>query len=199
METDLELLDATRRMNKEALVEIFDLYATPLYRYALRLCGDPLVADHIVGDVFAKFLDHLSVGQAPKSNLRSYLFEMAYHLIIDRARMSHHSAPLEALAFAGQKGYAQLTSREDPILWDGIWQAIKHDLTDDQRHVIILRFFEDFSLRETASLLGKSIGHVKVIQTRALKKLRKACQQFEIKPLTSLPRLEKQSEAISAS
>ena len=95
METDLELLDATSRMNKEALVEIFDLYATPLYRYALRLCGDPLVADHIVGDVFAKLLDHLSVGQAPKSNLRSYLFEATYNLIIDEARYVHRRTPLE--------------------------------------------------------------------------------------------------------
>ena len=197
MESDIELLQAARRMNKEALVKIFDLYATPLYNYALRLCGDPLLADHIVGDVFAKLLDHLSAGQGPKTNLRSYLFETVYHLIIDRARSSRHSAPLEALTFLGPKAYVPSSSVGDPILMETVLHAIKHDLTDDQRHVIILRFFEEFSLRETAALLGKSIGYVKVIQTRALAKLRKACQRHELKPATAMPSSEKQFEAMS--
>jgi RNA polymerase sigma factor (sigma-70 family) len=197
METDIELLQAARMMDEEALVKIFDLYARPLYKYALRLCEDPLVADHIVGDVFAKFLDQLSAGHCPNSNLRSYLFETAYHLIVDKVRISRRSAPLEALTFAGQKAYAPLSSVEDPILLEMISHAIKHDLTDDQRHVIILRFLEEFSLRETAALLGKSIGHVKVIQTRALAKLRKACRRSEVRLALSLPRMEKQSEVLN--
>jgi RNA polymerase sigma-70 factor (ECF subfamily) len=47
-------------------------------------------------------------------------------------------------------------------------------LTDDQRHVIILRFLEGFNLNETAAILGKQVGHIKVIQNRAITKLRKA-------------------------
>ena len=41
METDLELLSAAKGMDKDALVKIFELYASPLYNYALRLCRDP--------------------------------------------------------------------------------------------------------------------------------------------------------------
>src|SRR5919106_1126065 len=92
METELSLLDAAKRMDKEALVKIFDLYATSLYRYALRLCGDVLMADHIVGDVFAKLLDHLASGNGPRSNLRSYLYQTAYHIIVDEARSSQRRA-----------------------------------------------------------------------------------------------------------
>jgi DNA-directed RNA polymerase specialized sigma24 family protein len=39
--------------------------------------------------------------------------------------------------------------------------------------VIVLRFLEGFSLRETAAILGKSITVVKVTQTRAIRVLRK--------------------------
>jgi DNA-directed RNA polymerase specialized sigma24 family protein len=73
METDLSLLDAAKKMDQGALVKIFDLYATPLYNYALRLCGDPGTADQIVGDVFVRLLDQLAAGKGPTANLRSYL------------------------------------------------------------------------------------------------------------------------------
>jgi RNA polymerase sigma-70 factor (ECF subfamily) len=186
-------------MDEEALVKIFDLYATPLYKYALRLCGDSFLADQIVGDVFARLLEQFSAGQGPRANLRSYLYETAYHRIIDEARASRRSAPLEALTFARQDGQAELPNVEEQILFEAILHAIKNDLTEDQRHVIVLRFLEEFSLRETAAILGKSVNHVKVIQTRAMAKLRRACQYKDREPATSLPRMEKSSEAIGIS
>ena len=65
MESDLSLLNAARRMDQEAILKIFDLYAAPLYRYAVRLCGDLVMADHVVGDVFAKLLEQLASGNGP--------------------------------------------------------------------------------------------------------------------------------------
>jgi RNA polymerase sigma-70 factor (ECF subfamily) len=59
------------------------------------------------------------------------------------------------------------------MLFDAIIAAIKKELTEDQRHVIILRFLEGFSLRETADIMGKEVYNVKVIQNRGVAKLRK--------------------------
>lgn len=173
MEVDVALLEAARNMEEEALVTIFDLYSTPLYNYALRLCNDPVAADNIVGDVFAKFLDQLAVGKGPNSNLRSYLYQTTYHLIVDAARSSHRQAPLEAVDFAQGNGRTSSSGFEDQVLLDAMVKAIKDDLTDDQRHVIVLRFVEGFSLRETADIIGKPVYNVKVIQNRGIAKLRK--------------------------
>lgn len=174
MDTDITLLDAAKRMNQEALIKIFDLYSSALYNYALRICNDPLEADQIVGDVFAKLLEQLSVGSGPSSNLRSYLYETTYHLIIDKARYSRREAPLEVVDFLRNDGHSTVTSLEDRILFEAVIMAIKNQLTDDQRHVIILRFLEGFSLRETADIIGKEVYNVKVIQNRGVAKLRKA-------------------------
>lgn len=186
MEMDPTLLDAARRMEEEALVKVFDLYSPPLYHFALRMCGDPILADHIVGDVFTRLLEQLSAGNGPNTNLRSYLYETAYHLIIDERRLSQRQAPLD-VAMSVQ-GDAQL-SLEEKLLLRQISHAIQNDLTDDQRHVVVLRFMEGFSLRETASILGKKTGHVKVIQNRALKKLRQAVEEKGIRKLALSPRL----------
>ncbi|HLO17932.1 MAG TPA: sigma-70 family RNA polymerase sigma factor [Anaerolineales bacterium] len=174
MEADVTLLEGAQAMNKEALIKIFDLYATPLYNYALRLCNDPSEADHVVGDVFAKLLEQFSIGSGPSTNLRSYLYETTYHLIIDKARYSRREAPLEVVDFLRQDGYSTVINFEDRILFDTVILAIKRHLTEDQRHVIILRFLEGFSLRETADIIGKEVYNVKVIQNRGVAKLRKA-------------------------
>lgn len=174
MEADITLLDAARGMNQDALIKIFDLYSSALYNYALRLCNDPLEADQVVGDVFAKLLEQLSVGNGPSTNLRSYLYEMTYHLVIDKSRYSRREAPLEVVDFLRQDGTSVLLGLEDRMLFETVIRAIKNDLTEDQRHVIVLRFLEGFSLRETAEIIGKEVYNVKVIQNRGVAKLRKA-------------------------
>ncbi len=174
MEADITLLDAARSMNQDALVKIFDLYSTALYNYALRLCNDPLEADQVVGDVFAKLLEQLSAGHGPSTNLRSYLYETTYHLIIDKSRYSRREAPLEVVDFLRPDGSSALIGLEDRMLFETVIRAIKNQLTEDQRHVIILRFLEGFSLRETAKIIGKEVCNVKVIQNRGVAKLRKA-------------------------
>jgi len=173
MEAEITLLEAARSMNQEALVAIFDLYSAPLYNYALRLCNDHLAADNVVGDVFAKFLDQLAAGKGPNTNLRSYLYQTTYHLIIDEARFSHREAPLEVVDYVQGNGHTPFTGLENRILLDALVMAIRNDLTEDQRHVIVLRFLEGFSLRETADIIGKQVYNVKVIQNRGIAKLRK--------------------------
>jgi RNA polymerase sigma-70 factor (ECF subfamily) len=174
MRAEIPLLDAARRMNSEALIEIFDHYSAALYNYALRLCNDPLRADHIVGDVFAKLLEQWSSGRGPSANLRSYLYETTYHLIVDEARSSYREAPLESVDFVRNDGQSTRAHLENHMLFDAVIAAIKKHLTEDQRHVIILRFLEGFSLRETADIMGKEVYNVKVIQNRGVARLRRA-------------------------
>ena len=197
METDLLLLNAAKAMDKAALVKIFELYASPLYNYALRLCRDPLLADHIVGDVFAKLLERFASGSGPTSNLRSYLYEMTYHIIVDEARSLRRRAPLDALVSRKSDVYSGRLSSEDQIMIEMIFNAIQHELTDDQRHVITLRFLEEFSIRETAAILGKDEGHVKVIQSRALAKLRQVFESKEIQTAVILPKIRELSKTIN--
>ena len=47
------------------------------------------------------------------------------------------------------------------------------NLSKDQRHVIVLRFFEDLSLKETAAVIGKNENNIKIIQKRAITRIRK--------------------------
>ena len=73
------------------------------------------------------------------------------------------------------KGHAVSTQSqiEERVLMDALVSAMNSELSEDQRHVIILRFLEDFSLKETAEIIGKDVNNIKVIQNRGISKLRK--------------------------
>jgi RNA polymerase sigma-70 factor, ECF subfamily len=177
METDIELLNAARARSADALVKIFYLYASAVYYYALRLGQDPIMADNIVGDVFAKLLEQLFSGKGPKTNLRAYLYQSAYHRMVDHVRSSSRIAPLKVADLFREDVHSSSQRFEDQTMFPLIFKAIRDDLTEDQRHVIVLRFFEEFSVNETAAILGKAVGHIKVIQGRAIAKLRKKLLQ----------------------
>jgi RNA polymerase sigma factor (sigma-70 family) len=70
-------------------------------------------------------------------------------------------------------------------MFQQVLHALKHELTNDQRHVIVLRFLEEFSVRETAVIMRKTEEHVKVIQSRALAKMRRSMEYKEL--MKSLP------------
>lgn len=69
---------------------------------------------------------------------------------------------------------------EEQTLLDAVLQAMGNGLTADQRHVMILRFLEGFSVKETAMIMGKKVGNIKVIQNRAVVALRKVLGDDQI-------------------
>jgi RNA polymerase sigma-70 factor (ECF subfamily) len=172
----VNLLKAAQKLDEEALTAIFDQFAPAIYKYTLRLCHDQIVADNIVGDVFAQLLEQFGAGKGPRTNLRSYLYQTAYHLVVDRSRDNQHNAPLEVAmgTYAGGQFAPTQSQIEERVMMEALISAMNTDLTEDQRHVIILRFLEDFSLKETAEIIGKEVNNIKVIQNRGIAKLRKA-------------------------
>jgi RNA polymerase sigma-70 factor (ECF subfamily) len=174
---EAKLLKAARRFDQEALKILFDSYSPAIYKYAMRLSRDAIEADNIVGDVFALLLEQFSNGKGPNTNLRSYLYQITYHVVVDQARDRRHISPLEVADFRGEQASPVMLQAEDDDELETVINAMSSDLTPDQRHVLILRFVEDFSVRETAEIIKKSVSNTKVIQNRALTKLREILSQ----------------------
>jgi len=182
MKDEPALLRAAKKLDPEALTTIFDKYAPAIYKYVLRFCHDPIESDNIVGDVFTKLLEQFADGKGPIANLRSYIYQIAYHLIVDHARQNQRLIALEAVIETPNRLVNKSTQIqiEERALLDALVSALRSQLNELQRHVIILRFLEDFSLRETAAILEINVNYVKVIQNRGIAKLR-TCLGLEIK------------------
>ena len=170
------LLKAARNLDKDALTAIFDLFSPALYRFTSRFINDPILADSIVADVFAQLIEEFGAGSGPRANLRPYLYKSTYRLVVEHLRDAHPDSSLNVVPNTHQTDkFILLQSQSDGrIPAQLLISAMNAELSADQRLIIILRFLEDFSLKETAEIIGRDVNNVKVIQSRGLAKLKKA-------------------------
>ncbi len=170
MKDGFHLFRVAKKLDQDALTAVFDNHASAIYVYALRFCDDPVEADRIVGRVFTEFLEKVTAGKIMPINLRTYLYQVAYHFVTGQGCCALHLASLEMVD--GDSTKSLHTPVEEPALMDEFVSAFSHALSDLQRHVIILRFLEDFSVNETATIMGTTANQVKASQNLGMTILR---------------------------
>jgi RNA polymerase sigma-70 factor, ECF subfamily len=168
VEDDPSLLARIQQHDQIALAAVYDHYFDPIYRYLNYRLGEPEVAADLAGDVFLALIDALKAGKAPQTSLPGWLYTVARNLAADYIRKKTRTVALiEDLAadespLTDQAYLSQLA----PMLKQAMLQ-----LTEEQQHVITLRFGQGLSLAETAQFMEKSVGAVKGLQHRALASL----------------------------
>ena len=174
MKEESSVIKAIGSLDQDALSSIFDEYAPAIFKYLLRLGVGSQEADQITGDVFVRLLEKISEGKGPRKNLRAYLFQIAYHLVVDESRERLRFTELEVADTVKQDSKPVQALAEDRLLLDRLSKIMERELTEEQRNVIVLRFQEDFSLKETAEIMGKNENAIKALQNRGINKIREA-------------------------
>jgi RNA polymerase sigma-70 factor, ECF subfamily len=169
---DQQVLQRARTYDAQALAEIYDRYAAPIYGYLYRVLGDAAQAEDLTSEVFLRLLQALPTNRAPHDHLEGWLYRVAHNLAMDlfRRQKKGPAVPLaeELVADDGQPS----DRIEDRQVKQQLRAGIRR-LTTDQQRVILLRFAEERPLAEVARLMGKSEGAIKTLQHRAVSRLRK--------------------------
>ena len=166
------ILAGARQLDPHILAGIHDRYYPVVYRYVRYRLDDDQACEDIAAEVFLRLLDALHHQRGPNQNLQGWLLGTASHLVNDHFRRSY----VRKVNSLEDQDLISNASTEQSV--DQAWQKREvreaiFRLTEDQRHVLALRFSEDRSLEETAELMGKTIGAVKTLQFRALASLRR--------------------------
>lgn len=163
-------LDLAKSGDPDAFGVIYDTYAQKLYKFIFFRTGHKEVAEDILADTFIKAWTRIGQISSPKS-LSSWLYQIAKNSIIDYYRIKKTTIPLEEV---------------ENILEDAVDHVNITDLSFDQKKVVELmtllpqdqqdvlkyKFFEDLTNEEIASIINKSEGAVRVIQHRAITRLK---------------------------
>ncbi|MCS6840702.1 MAG: RNA polymerase sigma factor [Roseiflexus sp.] len=167
--SDSELIKRAQDGDQAAFAQIYDRYAQPLYRYIYCRVGDPDLAEDVRADVFLRAFESLDRYEDRGWPLSAWLYRIARDRTVDviRRRRLRQTVPLESWS-----GACDGPDREIDVRLDcEEVRRLLHDLTDDQRQVIYLRFVADLSIQEVALRLGRSEGAVKALQHRGLQSL----------------------------
>ncbi len=170
--SDSQLLERAREYDTDALGDIYARYAEPIYRYLYRILGDAAEAEDLTSEVFLKLLETLGTRRAPREKLGGWLYRVAHNSALDYLRKRGARTDLlleERIAASDESPPAKVEARQTR---ERLRKCI-HRLTADQQQVILLRFGEGLRLAEVAELMDKSLGAVKILQYRAVRRLRK--------------------------
>jgi len=164
-------LEHAQQFQIQTLTEIYEEFSPQLYYYALSRLGNPACAEDCVADTFQRFLQSLQK-KTSIENTRAYLYRIAHNWITDHYRKKREDTDElpENIAPRNQKSLEGSTVEK--IEQENLRLAIQQ-LPPNQQQVIVLRYLEDWSQKEVAAAIGRSVGAVKQLQRRAESKLKK--------------------------
>jgi RNA polymerase sigma-70 factor, ECF subfamily len=171
------LLEKASRADSAALGELYDRYADKIYAYIYHRVGQAELAEDLTGQVFMRMLEAIRSGQAWRTSFSGWLYRIAHNLVIDHYRRRSRASFVDIdevppiSTTDGEPSRAVQASMDRETL-----QAALSKLTEDQAQVITLRFLEDLSIAEVATLMDRNEGAIKALQYRAVIALRRIMQ-----------------------
>jgi len=165
-------------INKQDLISIYNQYSPELFRYAVRLLNDQGLAEDCISEIFSRFLKVIQKKDDPIENVRAYLFRMTHNWVTDHYRRQPQ-APLEIdpdLKDDPERNPSLIAAQE--MEKEQVRKALLK-LSPDQQQVIHLRFLEDWSYKEIANLMERSVEATRALQYRGFNALRKILLEDE--------------------
>lgn len=172
MKDEAALLKRAKAYDEEALERICDEYAPLMYGYIYRRVGDSMVAENMVGEVFVRMLNAIQSDQPWRTSFQGWLYRIAHNLIVDhhRSQPDDPVVPLEPQDLAAEGNPSD--ALREKISRERLLSAVQ-ELTSGQQEVLVLRFGEGLTARETAAVMEKSVSAVEALQHRGLASLRR--------------------------
>ena len=166
------LVEEAQAFSQAAWAHLFDRYYPKMYDYCYLRTGDRAAAEDLASEVFLEALRGIRRYRYRGVPFSAWLYRIARNLTADFLRR-RASRPTVPLAEDGANPGLVSPDGADAAARSYDVQAAIRQLTDDQQQVIMLRFFHDLSHEETAAVLGRRPGAVRVLQSRALSALRR--------------------------
>jgi RNA polymerase sigma-70 factor (ECF subfamily) len=165
-QTDERLLVEAAQKDPGRFAELYEIHFERVYAFVARRVGDRDAAEDLTSDVFHKALANLKRFEWRGVPFGAWLLRIAVNAIVDRSkRQGREIAVDDPPELSIQPGLGQVDDRAR------LFRLVER-LPEDQRHVVVMRFAEQKSIREIAQHLGRSEGAVKQLQFRGLENLR---------------------------
>lgn len=151
----------------EEFKKVYFEYSDKIFRFLFWHLGDTNRAEDLTSEVFLRAFKNW---KNFKGNFRqAWLYRIAKNLLIDFYRSKKTSSFEEVGEIAVDPELLENLDKKEEI--QRVRKAVEK-LPENLKAVVVLRFFEELSAAETGKILEISEVNVRVLQFRALKKLK---------------------------
>ncbi len=182
--SDRELLSLYLQGNKSAISTLIEKHNRRVRDYIRMMVKDADIADDIAQETFIKAVSVIDEGRyTDNGKFLSWVLRIAHNKALDyfRSQKNNNSVSESSAGYnvLGTIRYAE-KSIEDNIISDqidGQLRDLVSQLPDEQREVVMLRYFSDLSFKEIADQTGVSINTALGRMRYALINLRKMIKE----------------------
>jgi len=178
--SDAQLIERIRSDDTgEAVRALYRAYAAELFGFALNALGERGAAEELVQEVFTRAWRHAERYDPALASVRTWLYQIARHAIIDARRRAsvRPGLPLHEPAPGMEPGAESL---EQAMLG---WQVVTalERLSPDHRQMIRLGHLQGLTMREIAERTNLPVGTVKSRTWYALRALRLVLEEMGVR------------------
>jgi RNA polymerase sigma-70 factor (ECF subfamily) len=171
--SDLDVLSAIARGDEQALASLYDRYRLILFGLILRILHSRSDAEDVLQEVFLQVWQKAKDFDESRGRPFTWLVTLARSRAIDRLRSlgaRDRLADGAAREFTEEVGDAvtdSILSERSKIVRDALME-----LSEDQKEVLLLAYFDGFTQSEIAKRLGAPLGTIKTRMRSGMIKLR---------------------------
>jgi RNA polymerase sigma-70 factor (ECF subfamily) len=177
MASDAQLIERLRTDDTgEALRALYRAYAGELLGFALKGLGERGAAEELVQEVFTRAWRHAEAYDPARASVRTWLYQIARHAIIDARRRAAVRPALASPQAAGREEAGGPSIEQAMLAWQ-VAAALER-LSPEHRQVIRLAHFQGLTMREIAERCDLPLGTVKSRTWYALRALRLALEEM---------------------
>lgn len=171
---DVQLLKIAKEGEPEAFGELYERYSQVIFRFFYANLNNRYDAEDLTEEVFLRALRSLPKYRDQGFPFPAFLFRVAQNALVDHYRRSGRSAhdvsTDEEIQIRDDKPDPSDSATKN--LQQQELRQVLEQLREDYRNVLVLRFLNDLTPEETAQVMDRSVGAVRVLQHRALAALR---------------------------
>lgn len=165
-----ELIALAQAGKQEALADLYEAYFVRVYRFVYYRVSHRETAEDLTEDTFIKVFAGLH-NLENTAAFEGWLFQIARNLVIDYYRKKKQMVPLDTV----ENTLEYDTNVVDIInlqIEQSILIKLLKELNEEQQSVVKMKFLEDLDNYTIAKVLNKTEGAIRVIQHRAIAKLK---------------------------
>ncbi|MCI0405249.1 MAG: sigma-70 family RNA polymerase sigma factor [candidate division Zixibacteria bacterium] len=176
--TDEVILRCIAERSQTALGLFYDRHSRLVYSLALRIVGNVLDAEEVTQEVFLKVWNKAASFNPAKGSVLTWLTTVARRSAIDRTRSRGHKVKVVEVSMEREtsevtgSGQMSIGSFAPPDPAARLVAGALAGLSNEQRQVIELAYFEGLSHAKIAERLGAPLGTVKTRLRQAVQELR---------------------------
>lgn len=159
--------------NPEAFSHLYEQNVTRIYNYIFYRIGSEADAEDLTARVFHRAFSHIEKYQEKGVPFTAWLYRIAHNLTANWYRDTRRRKEVSLEEHVDLPHLADLPEREmERIQEKELLMKALHRLPSDRQQLILLKFLEDLSNGEIATIMGKTEGAIKSLYHRSLVSLR---------------------------